>query len=152
MAAGAQGSTDDMRILLAEDDATLADAVMRALTQTSHAVDVAADGPGADRNLSAGAYDLAILDIGLPGFDGFEVLRRLRARRSQVPVLMLSLLTLGWFGRYWRNRKWRDGDVSVWPFYSRSEYESALKNPIFLNGAAQPRVRADAREAAVAPQ
>jgi two-component system OmpR family response regulator len=80
-----------MRILLAEDDGTLADAITRALVQAAHAVDLARDGPEADRALSTNEYDLAILDIGLPGFDGFEVLRRLRDRRSAVPVLVLTV-------------------------------------------------------------
>ena len=57
---------------------------------------------------------------------------------AQVPVLLLSLVTLGWFGRFLRRRLWRGGDESIWPFYSRSEYETALQHPVFLNGAAQP--------------
>lgn len=80
-----------MRILLAEDDAMLADAVSRALSQAGHAVDVARDGGAADAALAANPYDLAILDVGLPVFDGFEVLRRLRARRLRLPVLILSV-------------------------------------------------------------
>ena len=80
-----------MRILLAEDDGMLADAVTRALVQAAHAVDLARDGAEADRALSANEYDLAILDVGLPAFDGFEVLRRLRDRRSPVPVMMLTV-------------------------------------------------------------
>lgn len=51
---------------------------------------------------------------------------------SQVPVMLLSLATLGWFGRFWRRRLWRGGDKSIWPFYSRSEYEAALQNPMFM--------------------
>jgi two-component system OmpR family response regulator len=80
-----------MRILLAEDDSLLADAISRALTQAAHAVDVAGTGLEADRSLAAGAYDLVILDVGLPGIDGFEVLRRLRGRRALVPVLLLTV-------------------------------------------------------------
>src|SRR5688572_1978698 len=44
-----------------------------------------------------------------------------------IPVFLLSILTLGWFGRFWRNYHWRNGDQSVWPFYSRAEYEHALR-------------------------
>ena len=80
-----------MRILLAEDDGMLADAVSRALSQSAHLVDVAYDGGQADRALALNDYDLAILDVGLPVFDGFEVLRRLRGRRSSVPVLVHSI-------------------------------------------------------------
>jgi two-component system OmpR family response regulator len=80
-----------MRILLVEDDVMLAEAVGRALTQSAHAVDVSRSGDEADRVLATGQYDLVVLDVGLPRIDGFEVLRRLRERRSAVPVLMLTV-------------------------------------------------------------
>lgn len=80
-----------MRILLVEDDVMLAEAVTRALTQSAHAVDNARSGDEADRALATSQYDLVLLDVGLPQIDGFEVLRRLRARRSTVPVLMLTV-------------------------------------------------------------
>lgn len=79
-----------MRILLVEDDKILADAISRALVQSAHAVDAVATGEAADEALAVHTYDLAILDIGLPGLSGLEVLRRLRARRSVMPVLMLT--------------------------------------------------------------
>lgn len=79
-----------MRILLVEDDVMLAEAITRALTQSAHAVDGARTGEEADHALATGQYDLVLLDVGLPQIDGFEVLRRLRARRSTVPVLMLT--------------------------------------------------------------
>lgn len=79
-----------MRILLVEDDKVLADAVSRALTQSAHAADVVGTGELADQALAHDIYDLAILDIGLPNLDGLEVLRRLRARKSVLPVLMLT--------------------------------------------------------------
>ena len=81
-----------MRILLVEDDTILADALSRALVQSAYAVDVVADGDQADRALAMAIYDLAILDIGLPGLSGLEVLKRLRARKARVPVLMLTAL------------------------------------------------------------
>jgi two-component system OmpR family response regulator len=80
-----------MRILVAEDDSLLADAVARALTQTGHAVDIVRTGDAADGALLANEYDLVVLDVGLPHLDGFEVLRRLRARRNLVPVLILTV-------------------------------------------------------------
>jgi hypothetical protein len=43
--------------------------------------------------------------------------------------MLLSLATFGLFGRFWH---WRGGDKSIWPFYSRSEYETALQNPMFM--------------------
>ncbi len=79
-----------MRILLIEDDALLADGLARALRHSGYLVDAAADGRAADQLLSSDGYDLAILDLGLPGLDGSEVLPRLRARRQQTPVLVLS--------------------------------------------------------------
>lgn len=80
-----------MRILLVEDDALLADAIARSLSQSAHAVDVARSGEGADAALATGDYDLVVLDVELPGLDGLEVLKRLRARRSVVPVLIVTV-------------------------------------------------------------
>ena len=81
-----------MRILLVEDDKVLADALSRALVQSAHAVDIVATGEDADNALALGIYDLAVLDIGLPGLSGLDVLQRLRARKSTLPVLMLTAL------------------------------------------------------------
>jgi hypothetical protein len=47
---------------------------------------------------------------------------------------LLYALTLGWFGRYWRRRIHRGGDESVWPFFSRADYEAALAEPVYLAG------------------
>jgi two-component system OmpR family response regulator len=80
-----------VRILLAEDDRLLADAVARALRQSGHSVEVAGGGREADGALASGGFDLVVLDVNLPGMDGFEVLRRLRARKSAVPVLILTV-------------------------------------------------------------
>ena len=79
-----------MRILVVEDDSVLAAALTRALNQTAYAVDLAQDGEDANRSLDAAAYDLVVLDLALPKLDGLAVLRRLRDRRSRVPVLVLS--------------------------------------------------------------
>ena len=81
-----------MRILIAEDDKLLADALTRALVQSAYAVDTVASGDAADLALSQHNYDLAILDIGLPVLTGLDVLQRLRGRRSRVPVLLLTAL------------------------------------------------------------
>jgi two-component system OmpR family response regulator len=80
-----------MRILIVEDDAMLAEAITRALKQSAHMVQRAATGLEADRALTDNEYDLVLLDVGLPQLDGFEVLKRLRMRRSKVPVLMLTV-------------------------------------------------------------
>ncbi len=79
-----------MRILLIEDDLLLADGLARALRHSGYVVDIAANGINADVLLSKESYELAILDLGLPGIDGNEVLQRLRARGQQTPVLVLS--------------------------------------------------------------
>ena len=79
-----------MRILVVEDDAALADAISGSLRHHGYAVDVVGNGSQADHALKDEHFDLAILDIGLPGIDGFEVLRRLRQRKSVAPVLMLT--------------------------------------------------------------
>jgi two-component system OmpR family response regulator len=81
-----------MRILLAEDDRIIADALGRALRQGGYAVDWVANGSDADHALTGGAYDLVILDLGLPRMSGLDVLRRLRSRKVNVPVLILTAL------------------------------------------------------------
>ena len=81
-----------MRILLAEDDRVIADGLGRSLRHVGYAVDWVANGADADHALTGGAYDLVILDLGLPRMSGLEVLRRLRSRKSKVPVLILTAL------------------------------------------------------------
>ncbi|HZX32941.1 MAG TPA: response regulator transcription factor [Rhodocyclaceae bacterium] len=81
-----------MRILIAEDDTIIADGISRSLKRTGYAVDCAYTGADADAALMTGSYDLIILDLGLPKLPGLEVLKRLRARKSQVPVLILTAL------------------------------------------------------------
>jgi two-component system, OmpR family, response regulator len=79
-----------MKILVVEDDTVLAAALTRALNQAAYTVDLVGDGEEASRVLDANSYDLVVLDIALPGLDGMSVLRRLRDRRSHVPVLILT--------------------------------------------------------------
>jgi len=79
-----------MRILLVEDDALLADGLARSLRQSGYIVEVASDGKTADLWLESEAFDLTILDLGLPGLDGATVLQRLRLRKQSTPVLILS--------------------------------------------------------------
>ena len=79
-----------MRILIVEDDAMLAEAVAAAMRQSAHVVSHAASGDEADLALSTREFDLVLLDLGLPRMDGFEVLRRLRQRRSKVLVIILT--------------------------------------------------------------
>ena len=79
-----------MRILIAEDDQVLADGLLRTLRANGYAVDHVASGSEADAALSTQEFDLLILDLGLPRLHGFDVLRKLRARGSATPVLILT--------------------------------------------------------------
>ncbi len=79
-----------MRILLAEDDSVLADGLTRSLRQSGYVTDCVSNGQEADSALSTQDFDLLILDLDLPRMPGLEVLRRLRARDSRVPVLILT--------------------------------------------------------------
>jgi two-component system OmpR family response regulator/two-component system response regulator TctD len=79
-----------MRVLLAEDDRIIADAVVRVLRKSGYAVDHVANGSEADTALLAGQFDLLILDLGLPKLSGIDVLKRLRARKSPLPVIILT--------------------------------------------------------------
>jgi DNA-binding response OmpR family regulator len=81
-----------VRILLIEDEAAIADFVQRALRSQGHVVDVAADGLEGERRAVAGDVDLVVLDRGLPGRDGLEVLRGIRAAKPAVPVIILTAL------------------------------------------------------------
>ena len=79
-----------MRILLAEDDSVLADGLTRSLRQSGYVTDCVKNGLEADSALSTQDFDLLILDLGLPKMSGLEVLQRLRARNSRLPVLILT--------------------------------------------------------------
>lgn len=79
-----------MRILIAEDDADLAQGLAESLKAVGHAVDWVGDGKSADAALRSTAFDLLILDLAMPQMDGFEVLKRLRARDTPTLVLILS--------------------------------------------------------------
>ena len=81
-----------MRILIAEDDAIMADGLTRSLRQSGYVVDRVGTGVEADSAVTRGEFDLLILDLGLPKMGGLEVLRRLRARQSRLPVLILTAL------------------------------------------------------------
>ena len=80
-----------MDIVLAEDEPLLAERVARSLALAGHAVRMASDGPSALREVTGGGRcDLLVLDVNLPGFDGFEVLRRIRGAGLPLRVLMLT--------------------------------------------------------------
>ncbi len=81
-----------MRLLLVEDDLILKDGLERSFTKSGYAVDVMTDGDSANKLLTYQEYDVIVLDLGLPKLDGFEVLKRLRARGNNTPVLILTAL------------------------------------------------------------
>jgi DNA-binding response OmpR family regulator len=80
-------------VLLAEDDAAIAEPLSRALQREGYAVDTVGDGVTALERATSGDIDLVVLDLGLPGMDGLEVCRRLRPDFPDLPVLMLTART-----------------------------------------------------------
>ncbi|HZD65381.1 MAG TPA: response regulator transcription factor [Acidimicrobiales bacterium] len=79
-----------MRLLVVEDDIRMAALLKRGLEEEGHAVDMAGDGPGAVWMGSENDYAAIVLDVMLPGFDGFEVCRQLRQARNWAPIVVLT--------------------------------------------------------------
>ncbi|MCW5575803.1 MAG: response regulator transcription factor [Burkholderiales bacterium] len=79
-----------MRILIAEDDRILGEGLMRYFRQAGHLPELTTNGNAADHLLSCEDYDLIILDLGLPGIDGFEVMRRVGRRGRRIPTLVIT--------------------------------------------------------------
>ncbi|MEU1134824.1 response regulator transcription factor [Streptomyces sp. NPDC005900] len=79
-----------MRLLIVEDEKRLALSLAKGLTAEGYAVDVVHDGTDGLHRASEGAYDLVILDIMLPGMNGYRVCSTLRAAGNDVPILMLT--------------------------------------------------------------
>jgi DNA-binding response OmpR family regulator len=79
-----------MRILVVEDDALVADAMRRGLVQAGFAVDHVGSAEHAQAALSQEHFDLALVDLGLPGADGFDLVRRLRREGRSLPVLIVT--------------------------------------------------------------
>jgi len=79
-----------MRVLVAEDDQVIADFVSQGLREAGYAVDVAGTGTEALRKALDGGYDVAVMDVMLPELDGLSVIEQLRAKKQQMPVLILS--------------------------------------------------------------
>jgi DNA-binding response OmpR family regulator len=78
------------RILIVEDEQRIASFVAKGLRAEGHAVEVAADGTAGLDQALGGGFDLMVLDIGLPGMSGFDVLDQLRAQGSRMPVIVLT--------------------------------------------------------------
>lgn len=79
-----------MRILILEDNLILASGLSDKLTNAGYAVDVLDDGEDGSSVLEYQEYDLLILDLGLPGIDGIEILKKLRVTKNKIPVLIIS--------------------------------------------------------------
>ncbi len=79
-----------MRLLLIEDDTMIGRAVRQGLSDAGFAVDWVMDGNAANRALANGVYDLALLDLGIPGQDGMAILKRLRSGGNSLPVLIVT--------------------------------------------------------------
>ncbi|WP_424965329.1 response regulator transcription factor [Dinoroseobacter sp. S375] len=81
-----------MNILLVEDETRVADFIRRVLAAEGWSVDHAPDGEEASEHAATSSYDVILLDLMLPGIQGQDVCRKLRARKSKTPVLMLTAL------------------------------------------------------------
>lgn len=79
-----------MRILVVEDEKDLRETIAEGLTMDGYAVDTCGDGSKANELLYVENYDLAILDLNLPGMDGLEVLEKIRRENQELKVLILS--------------------------------------------------------------
>jgi two-component system OmpR family response regulator len=86
----ANPAEESMRVLLVEDDRMIGAAVQQALSDAAYAVDWTTDGQQALAASLAQAYDVVLLDLGLPLRDGIDVLRQLRARNAHVPILIVT--------------------------------------------------------------
>ncbi len=79
-----------MRLLLVEDDEILGDGLAAGLTMEGYAVDWLTNGKLADEALKTNSYELVVLDLNLPDMDGISILRALRSRKNETPVLVLT--------------------------------------------------------------
>jgi two-component system OmpR family response regulator len=79
-----------MRLLLVEDDRTISRFLMKGLREDHHVVDLVEDGAEAEMQAATEDYDVILLDLMLPGLDGFEVCRRLRRQQIDTPVLVIT--------------------------------------------------------------
>src|SRR4029077_704393 len=84
------GPSQTMRLLLVEDDRMIGESIRTALRQDGNAVDWVRDGRSAESTLATENFDLVLLDLGLPQRDGLEILRAMRLRHDQTPVILLT--------------------------------------------------------------
>lgn len=129
-----------MRLLLVEDHAELSQWVAKALRQMGYVLDVLDRGDHADHALLTQHYDLVILDLSLPGMDGLEVLRRLRAREKGVPTPVLVLTARGATDDRVRGLNTGADDYLTKPF-DLGELEARIKALLRRSGNLVPMVR-----------
>lgn len=79
-----------MRILIVEDEFNLADVIRKSLEKEKYVIDISGDGEEALYNIRSNIYDLVILDVMLPGMDGFEILKKMREEEIASKVIMLT--------------------------------------------------------------
>lgn len=82
----------DARILLVEDEKKIADSLKKGLSENQYEVEVAYDGLSGKKMFETESFDLAILDINLPGMNGYQLCREIRTQNQQIPVMMLTAL------------------------------------------------------------
>jgi DNA-binding response OmpR family regulator len=84
---------EERKILIVEDEKKIATTLKKGLTENGYYVDLAFDGQIGKRMFFANVYDLVILDINMPGMNGYELCKAIRAHNQQVPVIMLTAMT-----------------------------------------------------------
>lgn len=129
-----------MRLLLVEDHAELAEWVAKALRNAGYVLDVLDRGDHADHALLTQTYDLVLLDLSLPGMDGLEVLRRLRAREQAQPTPVLVLTARGSTDERVRGLNLGADDYLTKPF-DLAELEARIKALLRRSGNQAPMVR-----------
>lgn len=92
---GRQNGAQPLRVLVVEDDAVTARTWVRVLGSLGHAVEIAADGPAALRAAQARLPDVVLLDLGLPGMDGYEVARQLRELPGEPRPVLIAVTGFG---------------------------------------------------------
>lgn len=84
---------DDIKILLVEDEKKIADALKKGLSEQNYNVQVAYDGTDGRRQFESHPFDLVILDINLPGLNGYSLCKKIRNRNPTIPIVMLTALS-----------------------------------------------------------
>lgn len=84
---------EERRILIVEDEPKIADTLRLGLTENGFETEVAYDGFSGLKQFESGSYDLVVLDINLPGINGYELCRRIRAANAQIAIIMLTALS-----------------------------------------------------------